>query len=65
MAMSEKVEESLKEAEACLRNALAFAARTESPMVTSVIAKAIGSIDNLIGTQKLLDKFEDIMNNNI
>ena len=63
MAMSEKVEESLKEAEASLRNALAFAARTEKPMVTSVIADLIKNIDSLIQTHQLLDKFEDMMNN--
>ena len=33
MSLGTQVEESLKEAEANLRNALAFAARTERPMV--------------------------------
>ena len=33
MALSESVETSLKEAEASLRNALAYAARQERPMV--------------------------------
>ena len=42
MAMSEKVEEHLREAEASLRNALSYAARTEKPMVTSSIADVIG-----------------------
>jgi hypothetical protein len=60
MAMSEKVEEHLREAEASLRAALAFAARTEKPMVTSSIADVIGRIDSLIGTHKMLDKFEDM-----
>jgi len=60
MAMSEKVEEHLKEAEASLRAALAFAARTEKPMVTSSIADVISRIDGLIGTHKMLDKFEDM-----
>ena len=46
MALSESVEASLKEAEASLRNALAFAARTEKPMVTSVIADLIKNIDS-------------------
>ena len=62
MAMSEKVEESLREAEASLRNALSYAARTEKPMVTSSIADVIGRIDSLIGTHQLLDKFEDMAN---
>lgn len=58
MAMSEKVEEHLREAEASLRAALAFAARTEKSMVTSVIADTIHRIDGLIETHKILDKFE-------
>ena len=62
MSMSEKVEEHLREAEASLRAALAFAARTEKPMVTSSIADVIGRIDSLIGTHQLLDKFEDMAN---
>lgn len=62
MAMSEKVEEHLREAEASLRAALAFAARTEKPMVTSSIADVIGRIDSLIGTHQLLDRFEDMAN---
>ena len=62
MSMSKKVEEHLREAEASLRAALAFAARTEKPMVTSSIADVIGRIDSLIGTHQLLDKFEDMAN---
>ena len=58
MPMSEKVEESLKEAEASLRNALSYAARTEKAMVTQVIAEAISRIDSLIETHKLIDKLE-------
>jgi len=41
MALSESVETSLKEAESSLRNALAYAARQERPMVCSVIADLI------------------------
>ena len=33
MALSQQVEDSLREAEASLRNALAFAARNERPMI--------------------------------
>ena len=59
MAMSEKVEEHLKEAEASLRAALAYAARTEKVMVTLVIAETISKIDSLIETHKIIDKLED------
>ena len=59
--MSEKVEESLREAEASLRNALAFAARTEKPMVTSSIADVISRINTLISSHQMLDTFESMM----
>lgn len=58
MALAKQVEESLKEAEGSLRNALSFAARAERPMVTTMIAKMIHSIDVLISTDSLLDKLE-------
>jgi hypothetical protein len=59
MALSESVETSLKEAEAALRNALAYAARQERSMVCSVVADMISRIDSLIHTDALLDKLED------
>ena len=58
MALSNSVEESLKEAEQSLRNALAFAARQERPMVCSSIAGLISKIDTVIQTDSLLDKLE-------
>jgi hypothetical protein len=58
MALSKSVEESLKEAEQNLRNALAFSARTERPMVCSVIADLIGRIESVMSTDSLLDKLE-------
>lgn len=59
MALSESVESSLKEAEAALRNALAYAARQERPMVCSVVADMITRIDTLMHTDALLDKLEN------
>ena len=58
MALGTQVEESLKEAEASLRNALAFSARTERPMVCSVIADLISRIESVMSTDSLLDKWE-------
>jgi len=58
MALSKTVEESLKEAQQSLRNSLAFAARTERPMVCSVIADLISRIDSIISTDAILDKLE-------
>ena len=59
MALSESVETSLKEAEAALRNALAYAPRQERPMVCSVVADMISRIDTLMHTDALLDKLEN------
>lgn len=62
MALSESVETSLKEAEASLRNALAYAARQEKPFIGKHIADMICEIDNLIQADKLIDKLEQRMN---
>ena len=59
MALSQSVEESLKEAEGALRNALAYAARQERPMVCSVIADMISRIESLQTTDSILDKLEN------
>ena len=59
MALSESVEASLKEAEQSLRNALAFAARQERPMVCSTIAEMIGKIESVIHTDEILGKVID------
>jgi hypothetical protein len=59
MALSQSVEESLKEAEASLRNALAYAARQERPVVCSVISDMISRIESLQSTDALLDKLEN------
>lgn len=59
MALSESVEVSLREAEASLRNALAYAARQEKPFIGKHIADMIMQIDNLISTDAMLDKLEN------
>ena len=58
MALSKSVEESLKEANSNLRNALAYAARQERPMVCREIAKIISDIQSLQDTDIILDKLE-------
>lgn len=57
--LAKQVQESIKEAESSLRNALAFAARTERPMVCSVIADLISRIESLQSTDSILDKLEN------
>jgi len=61
MALSKSVEESLKEAEASLRNALAFAARQERPVVCTTISKVIQEIETLQSFDSLMDKLENRM----
>jgi hypothetical protein len=58
MALGTQIEESLKEAEASLRNALAFAARTERPIVCSAISEMIHRIESVMSYDSLLDKLE-------
>ena len=59
MALGPRVEESLREAESNLRNALAFSARGEKPFIAKHIADMIMSIDSLIHTDAMLDKLEN------
>ena len=59
MALSKSVEESLKEAEASLRNALAFAARQERPIVCNSISKLMLDIDHITSFDSILDKLDE------
>ncbi len=61
MALSESVATSLKEAEASLRNALAYAARQERPLVCKTISSMIGDIDQLMKIDEFIDKLEERM----
>jgi hypothetical protein len=61
MALSKSVEESLKEAEQNLRNALAFAARQERPIVCTTISKVIQEIETLQTFDSIMDKLEKRM----
>jgi len=64
MALGNQVEESLKEAEANLRNALAFAARQERPIVCTQIAKMISDIESIESMDSILDTLEEHTNGN-
>ena len=59
MALSNSVEESLKEASSHLRNALAYAARQERPVVCSQIAKLLSDVESIGSFDNLLDKLDD------
>ena len=58
MTLSTPVEESLREAQSNLRNALAYAARTESPYTSKHIAEMLSKIEAIIDAEELLTKIE-------
>ena len=59
MALSKSVEESLKEAESSLRNALSYAARQERPIVCTQIAKMIHDIEHVRSFDGIMDMLSD------
>jgi len=59
MALSEQVKDSLEEAKSNLKNALAFSARNEKPMISKHIADMLANIDNLMMASTIIDKLED------
>jgi len=59
MALSNSVEESLKEASGHLRNALSFAARQERPVVCIQISKLIGDIESIGSFDNILDTLDN------
>lgn len=59
MAISKQVEDSLKSAEKELREALAFAARSEEPYVTESISRLITTVNNIIKTDEMMDMLKD------
>ena len=54
MTLSKQVQSSLDEAQANLRNALAFAARNEEPYMSKHIADIMFSIENLKNVTNLM-----------
>ena len=63
MKVSKQVEDSVAEAISSLRNALAFAARSEEPYIAKHIADKIMELDGLIKVNQLLDDLEEIREN--
>jgi hypothetical protein len=56
--LTNQVEESLKEAEGYLRNALHWAAKNERPTICCSISKMIQEIETLQTFDSLMDKLE-------
>ena len=61
MTLSKQVQDSLDEATASLRNALAFAARSEEPYISKHIADVMFQIENLKSVSNVLAMSEQIM----
>ena len=59
MALSQQVKDSLEDAKSSLKNALAFSARNEKPMISKHIADMLANIDNLIMASDIIDKIEN------
>ncbi len=59
MSLSIQVEESLKEAQSNLRNALSFAARTESPYTNKHIADMLSKIQAIIDAEDFIHQLEE------
>ena len=59
MALSETVKTSLKDAQEALKNALAYAARTEKSFVSKNIADMVALIDNIIDASEMIEKIEN------
>ena len=58
MTLSKSVEESLREAESSLRNALAYAARGERPVICTEIAKMIKELENIRSVDSICDMLD-------
>ena len=59
MALSEAVKLSLRDAQEDLKNALAYAARTEKSFVSKNIADMVAMIDSIIDASEMLEKIEN------
>ena len=58
MTLSTQVQDSLREAQGNLRNALSFAARTESPYTSKHIADMLSKIEAILDVEELVSKVE-------
>ena len=59
MALSQQVEDSLRESQECLRNALAFSARNEKSYISKHIADMLMTIDSLMDIETIIEKIEN------
>ena len=59
--LTRQIEDSLREAQKHLRDALAFAARGEKPYVAKHIGSFLADIENLIDAQDLIENMREMM----
>ena len=59
MSLSSQVEESLREAQSNLRNALSFASRSEKPYVSKHIADMLSKIEAIIDAEDFIHQVEE------
>ena len=62
MALSDSVMDSVKEADSSIRNAIAFAARNEKPIVCSTLTKILMDIESITAYNNVADKLEELGN---
>ena len=58
MALSNQVKESVKQATEALRDALAFAARSEHPIVINCLSDMLGRLETLEDMEQIMQHFE-------
>ena len=63
MALPTQITDSLKEAEANIRNALAFAARSEQPIVCSTLTQILADIKSVETYDTIMDKLGEQKDN--
>jgi len=63
MSLSKPVEESLRASQENLRDALAFAARSEKPFISKHIASFLADIENLIDAQEMMESIRNQITN--
>ena len=59
MSLTEQVESSLRDAQSNLRNALAYAARTESAYTSKHIADMLSKIEAIIDAEDFIHQVEE------
>ena len=59
MALTQQVEESLRDAQSQLKNALAYSARNEESYISKHIADMLANIENLVDAIDIVEKLEN------